>query len=450
MTMHAPTWMFEPVATLSPEQWQQWHTRVQVESDIDALLCDPIRSMIITTYPGCGITTSLYLLRFTDLLVFPYNPEQWPGQAQAFTAAESHFGQWMAHVAYALTEEVRNQPERIAALNLYQHQFIVWLLQRYIGRRQSLVWQSHLQSVLPSDAWERLTAMIANEPIAYEDTVADLKYQLHECVDVAHSLGWRGIFATIDITWWDWVERSVDERQRFDEQVQQLLTTLAPLEVPNFGVKLGIPGRLVPPQEIDKLTRSRIKPTIYPLTYRWNIEQLHQICTGLLDMIREEVGGSLSAPPVSMWEWLAPDIASIWETPGPGAAVRLAQQWLIHATQQTAEEMLLPELRAGLYRRAAPLRLDRSPDSKTVWRGGTAIQLDDMPFRVFQILWQHRGSPASNESLLRVAGTKANLDKIISRLREQLEPLYKSGTFIYLQRRQSSGTWLEKDICLFT
>lgn len=434
---------------MSQDQRQQWVDSCYAESDIDQLLRDPARSIVVSTYPGCGITTSLQLLRSADLLVFSYNPDQWPGEAQAFTADTTHFGQWMALICDMLTEELRNRSDRIDTLDPYQHQFIIWMMQRYLGRRQSLIWQGMLQSLLPGDAWERLSSLIEHDPIAYSDTIADLKHQLYEWISVAQKLGWRGIFGSIDISWWDWYERSLEARKQFDLRIRQLLTTLAPLEVPYFGMKLGLPARLLPPKEIDKLTRARIKPTIYPTTYRWSHEQLQQICQNLVALASGEQGMRRPAPSGALWAMLQKDIESIWGAACPAAATALAQIWSELPQHEPLSAEAVQALRAGLYRLAAPLRLDPEPESQIIRRGINAIQLDDMPFRIFQLLWQHRGSTATNDTLLQVAGTKANLDKIISRIREEIEPLYEHGVYIYLQRRPSSGTWLEKDACLF-
>jgi len=442
--------VFTAVATMPPDLWQLWRARCYLESDVDLLLADPVRSIVISTYSGCGITTSLAMLHAAKLLVFPYNPDQWPGQPQAFTGDESHFGQWMAHFADAVIEQLGARPEQLSHLSAYQHQFLLWLLGRYLGRRQKIVWQSQLESLLPSQAWEALAAIIANEPIDYGDSVADLKYQIHECVAVARCLGWEGIFASIDVGWWDWFDRTPESRARLEAQVRTLLTTLAPLEVPHFGVKLGMAVRILPPQEVDRLTRSRIKPMIYPATYRWSLDQLQQICRHMLMLAGEELGLALAVPPPELWQLLESDINSIWTRPCPATAHALASVWLNLAEQRLVGDSLIHELRSGLYRHAAPLRRDPRPGSQVVYRGQSALHLDDMPFRVFNMLWQHRGNPASNDALLSVAGTKANLDKLISRLREQIEPLYRSGTMIYLQRRQSSGTWLDADMAVFS
>lgn len=434
---------------MTSDQWQRWRARCYSESDVDPLLADPVRSVVISTYSGCGITTSLALLLTTRLLILPYNPEQWPGNPQAFARAPTHFGQWMARFADAVTERLGAQPAGITRLNPYQHQFLLWLLDHYLGKRQSKVWHSELERQLPSAAQDELTTILAGEPIDYGDTVADLKYQIHECVAIARSLGWDGIYASVDISWWDWFDRTPEGRQQLESGVRDLLTTLAPLEVPYFGVKLSIPARLLPPQEVDRMTRSRIKPTIYPTTYHWSDEQLQQICRQQVALACEDFSLAMAPPPPELWTWLRGDISSIWEHPGPAAARALAIVWLELSGQGLEDHLLRHQLRAGLYRQGAPLRRDPRPGSQLLYRGQTAIHLDDMPFRIFNTLWQHRGSPASNEALLKVAGTKSNLDKLISRLREQIEPLHGSGTTIYLQRRPNGGAWLDSEMAVF-
>ncbi len=40
-------------------------------------------------------------------------------------------------------------------------------------------------------------------------------------------------------------------------------------------------------------------------------------------------------------------------------------------------------------------------------------------------------------------GSQANLDKNISRIRQQIEPFFKEGDYVYLQRETSRGIWVE-------
>lgn len=451
MSPETLSWVFTPVASMTARQLLSWLDDCYVASEVDQILADPVRSVVISTYGGSGITTSLALLLQTSrLLILPYNVEQWPGSPGAFTRAGTHFGQWMARFVDAVMAQLRMQPTSLTLLNPYQHQFVLWLLERHIGKRQSKVWQSELDQQLPSALREQLEMIVAEEPVDYGDTVADLKYQLHECVAVARALGWEGVYASVDINWWDWCARTPNHRERIDAGLRDLLTTLAPLEVPYFGVKLAIPARLLSPQEVDRLTRSRIRPMIYPMTYSWSEEQLHRICRRHVACAAADSGVEIASPPSSLWAWLEGDIRSIWEWPCPAAARALALVWLELADKSLEGEVLHHQLRAALYRLAAPLRRDGATDSQVVYRGQTAIHLDDMPFRLFSTLWQHRGSPASNEALLSVAGSKANLDKLISRLREQIEPLHGSGTTIYLQRRPNSGAWLDATTAVFS
>lgn len=444
------SWVLAPVVTMNDDQRQRWQQHCFQESDVDALLQDPVRSVVISTYGGCGITTSLALLQQTNLLVFTYNPNQWPGQPERLTDAPTHFAQWMACVADKVTVRLQKAPADLQRLNLYQHQFLLWLLQRYLGDNQRRFWRNRLVALLPKETAEQLTEIIEHEPVSYGDTIADIKYQIHETISLAESLGWQGIFASIDLNWWDWFDRSLEDRARLELQLHELLTTLAPLEIPSFGVKLGLAGRMLAPQEIDRLTRSRIKPMIYPATYAWSHAQLHRMCIALVELAAADAGLEVTHPPEALWTWLAADLVSIWDRPCPAAAKILAAVWINLAGQQLDQEALHLELRAELFRGAAFLRRDPRPGSQLIYRGQTEIHLDDTLFRVFELLWKQRGDPASNDTLLLVAGTKTNLDKIISRLREQIEPFYRSGLSIYIQRRQNGGTWIDRKMTIFS
>ncbi len=443
------SWVFAPLTAMDAGQQQRWREHCFKESAVDALLHDPLRSVVISCVGGCGISTSLALLQQSNLLVFSYNPDQWPGQSEHFTTHASHFAQWMAWIADLVLQHLSANQAQLHHLNAYQHQFLIWLIERYLKPRQSRLWYSQIQPQLQAEVAQMLAKISGEEPIDYGDSVADVKYQIHECLDLVRSLGWQGIFATVDVNWWDWFERSLEARVRLEQQLRDLLTTLAPLEVPGFGVKLGLASHILPPQEVDRLTRGRIKPLIYPAVYQWTLPQLQQICADLVALACEEAALPPMPPPGELWDWLQADLVSIWERPGPAAAHALALIWMGRAGQGLEGEALHLALRADLFRTAAPLRRDPRPAGQVVYRGQLAIQLDEMPWRILDMLWQYRGNPASNEALLQIAGTKANLDKLISRLREQLEPLYRSGTMLYVQRRPHGGTWLEQSLTHF-
>jgi DNA-binding response OmpR family regulator len=85
-----------------------------------------------------------------------------------------------------------------------------------------------------------------------------------------------------------------------------------------------------------------------------------------------------------------------------------------------------------------PLRL--VPEQMAVWRGPQLLTLDRQPFELLRKLFDLQGQPAP-EALLQIAGTQANLNTLIGRIRKIIEPIAKTN--IYIQNKRDLGYWLE-------
>jgi len=98
------------------------------------------------------------------------------------------------------------------------------------------------------------------------------------------------------------------------------------------------------------------------------------------------------------------------------------------------------EIKRAFYARFIPLRLD--PHHRGIWRGPKFIPLDKQPFRLLEILAQHKGKPMLSEDLNKdVAGSLSNVHTLVRRVREAIEP--DPSVPIYLKNRQDEGYWLE-------
>ena len=92
----------------------------------------------------------------------------------------------------------------------------------------------------------------------------------------------------------------------------------------------------------------------------------------------------------------------------------------------------------AFYQRHVPLRL--VPEQMGVWRGPQLLTLDRQPFELLRKLFDLQGQPAP-EALLQIAGTQANLNTLIGRVRKIIEPIAKTN--IYIQNKRDLGYWLE-------
>lgn len=442
----------EDVQRLAQEQGARWREKCYVDTNVDGLFADPARSVVVVTHAGCGISTSLAQLHSYGLLSFSYDLDQWPGQKRAFTKAPDHFGQWMAQIAYTFVDLLRQEPNRLAALSRANLEFVTWLVYHHLSQRQRRHWTDLLQARLPDETWQQLQATISDEAFAYlfGTTVSDLVEQIDECLDLARQLGWRGIFASVDLRWSDWIKRPPEQRLAAKEGLSQLLTTLTPLQRPGFGFKMGVPRRLFSLQEVRALVRGRATVA----DYDWPAPKLVEVADRLIAQAISEKDTALRAAvlPSERWHDLAADLALIWETPGPAAAVALA----LHALELARESQnTLENLRRHLYRSSARLQIDNDLNQGQVWRGMEPIKLTERPFDIFKALWERRGELVSNDELVDLAGSKGNVDTNIKRVRQALEPFYKEKErnkeedFLYIRRDQYRGAWLDKDCCVF-
>jgi hypothetical protein len=445
MKIDAPhMWPFAPA--MSSEQQQRWLDTCYVKTNIDELFADPARSIVVLTHSGCGVTTSLARLNSYGLFCFQYNPDQWPGQPQAFTDDTDHFSQWMAHIAYSFTEKLRIHPDLLDRLAVEHHEFLIWLMRRFLNPRRSRNWLQYLKQHLPDDMWQALNSALDILPEQmYGNTVAELFGQIDECLMIAKQLGWKGIYASIDIHWSDWISRSSKDREILKKGIQQLLATLTPLQRPGFGFKMGLPQRLLSVHDVRELTRGRATVA----QYEWGYQDLSHIATQLIGLADENPTEDAARLAPDTWTMLDTDLTSIWDQPGPAAAIAVARQYLLLSTESASSKENMALLRQNLYRSSAKLYLDHDLTQRQVWRGMTPLTLEETPFHVFEVLWRHQGTSVSNETLIDIAGTKMNLDKIISRIRKAVEPFYEQGIYLYVQRRPSSGTWLDKEVCDF-
>ncbi|NTU80158.1 MAG: hypothetical protein HGA45_12255 [Chloroflexales bacterium] len=440
------SWLFTPLAALPLEQGQRWVELCHVAGSVDGLFADPMRSVVVVTEPGCGLSTSLTILSSYRLLTVRYDPDQWPGQPQALTGAPDHFSHWMAHLALALIEGLRTTEGQAELLTIDHFEFLAWVIRRYLGARHVSLWLRQVERMLSVERWLELSARLSagQGQQLYGDSVADIYGQIEECLELARRLGCAGIAIAVDISLIDWIHRGPEEREALLAGAQDLLTALTPLQRRGFGLRMGLPRQMCSLADVQAMVRGRAVVTAYD----WAEPELVQMAVGLASacdgLLEREADDQMR----DLWRALLPDMRTIWTIPGPAAAAALARGVVEHRTAGQRGD-LRTYLREALYARSAQLRLDPDLKRRVIWRGMTPITLDETPFRFFEVLWRHRGDYVHNDILLDLAHTRANLDKNISRMREALEPFYREKKYVYIQRDNSHGTWLQKDACVF-
>lgn len=439
-------WLFEGLRSLAPARRRHWAELCYVPSPADDQMRDTQRSIVAVYHPGAGLSTSLDLLSQFNILTIGYPPEQWPGEAGEFTTARDHFSQWMALVARQIRDLVEETPALAARLDVPHHEFLVWLIRRYLSKRQGDNWLRRLQELLPVEQVEAVKANLETNDLdqSYGQTTQAIEGQIDECSALVRRLGYQGISITIDISWSDWVYRNAAQRLALVAQVRRLLSVLPPLQRRHFGIKVGIPTALdITASEIEQLSRSRVTVA----SYRWDDAKLATIVRRLVSAGSDDQHSGEPWTEPQVWAQLREELSKIWSHPGPAAAVALARCILEEEPAAQVGEAQIGAVRRHLYAQFAPVQLDGDHTRRIVWRGRQPIYLDEAQFRCFELLWRQRGFHVNPAMLVRHSSrTQVNLDKIISRLRERLEPFYTTDKkrWLYIQRTAGQGVWLER------
>lgn len=436
-------WLLQPIEDLLPEQRQEWLASYHLEAQFDSLLRDPAQSVVVLTTPGCGLTSSLSLLSEQPLLVFPYDMRRWPGRPNAFTEADTHFGQWMGNVAQNVIDRLRSRPETAQHLRAYQYEFLVWFVRTHLGLWQALSLLNFLEQQIPASHWESLRSSCERDDLRtlFSAKGSGILGQIGEALDIAAVLGWQGIYACAEITFGDWITLSLVERQTLEDDLRAMLSTLAPLTRTGFGIKLGLPQIMLEPRKARLLTRDRAKV----LLSHWQDHDLRQLATRLLCALTEQDAARWEAPVAQLYAQTLDTITAIYQTPGPAAALTLASI-IADAHQAGRAPPDMEHVRRELFARAARLRLDGDLASRCVWRGAERIQLTESLYNFFVMLWRHRGGYVNMDALIKQSSSKSNVDQTLTRLRKALEP--SSREPIYLQR-DGSGPRLAHERCEF-
>jgi hypothetical protein len=439
---------------LAPDDQAWWIEHCYMLPSYNNALYDPERSVLVIGEHGSGLSTSFDILRYhyplinddptppatPQPLLFAYPPQCWPGQPQALFSADqdSHFKQFMAHLAEQIASIFKYRPALLGRLSLIGHEFMAWMARHYLGPRRGELWcrfvEQHDSGLAVADVLAR--ARRGDLDSLYQDDLPnDMRGQIEECLDIVRALGWNGIFAVAELGHAAWLATPPAQQEALRQSLLRLLESLTLLQNREFGFKVGIVADLLSLKDAEQIPRSRTEV----IAHSWTNAELEVLARRLWTADHGAPG-----PPLTPADWraLEPDITSIWGKPCPAASVGVIGACAALRATSPAPPAL-DDVRAELYRQHAPLRYYPQISGSQVWRGAERITLEEAQIVVFQALWRHcrTKSYASKEELLGLAGSATNLDKIISRIRKHLEPI--PGAEIYLHRTQTLGTRLE-------
>lgn len=437
MEQNYQRWPFLPPTMRTPEQNQQWWEHCFLPVLPVENFAQAAGSTAVIGRQGHGKTMALeYAMRRAggQSLMIRYPSQFWPHSARPKILGKGHISQIMALVATGVAHVLETEPQRYTAVqsNLLQQEFLCWLVEKFLGRRNLVRLAYRLQ--------QTIQAVIAvpeqfNEVYTSDEDEADVWGQIGESADLVQALGFECIILLIDL----------NETEMSDHLPDfiSLFSRLDLLEHPGWSVRAALPQTDITRQQVLHLVNGRL----YPIRLEYSDEQIQTIVsrhlqaatdgrvstlemvadTAVLARARQEFQTLFGAQTLSGWlNWA--------ETSLNLAAIGCDFD---DAALSEADKVTLT-----YYKRHVLLRLDEGKQG--VWRGPQFIPLEGQPYELMKKLFGARGRPSS-DTLFQVAGSVANLNTLASRLRDKIEPI-KGKTNVYIQNRRDQGYWLENFI----
>lgn len=423
-------WPFLPAHAFTPAQaarwWQDCFLHTEAIRDFTAVS----GSAILMGEAGSGKSVALQtLLRETadTILHVPYPVQNWPNGQRPWLPGRQHVSQLMAAAASEIVKLLNQEPERVRRCHELLLEFLVWLVQKHLGRRTlvRLLQQINRATDLNLDIPDRETV---EDIYPSDEHTADVRGQIDELAELVQALGYSAVMITIDLN---------EQEASLSGQDLGELFRLDLLENPGLLLRAVLPRSVVLQAQIENRVGGHLRlipvylsePDIAQLVGRYlraatagGVAELAELAnTAVLNRAHQEINTLYKAPTAAGWLHWAETILTHY----------LAQSHPKPLTDATAVALTY-------YQRHVPLRL--VPNQMAVWRGPQLLTLDRQPFELLRTLFDLQGTPAP-EALLQIAGTQANLNTLIGRIRKIIEPVPKAN--IYIQNKRDLGYWLE-------
>lgn len=429
MMLYEP-WPFSPANAFTPDQAVRWWQEIFLRTDAIRDFTAVSGSAILVGEAGSGKSVALQaLLRETadSLLHVPYPVQNWPQGQRPWLPGRRHVSQLMAATANEIVRLLNQDPRRLQQCHELLQEFLIWLVQKHLGRR-TLV--RLLQQI------NRTTG--ANLVIPARDDVediypsdhhtADVRGQIDELAELVQALGFAGVMITIDLN---------EQEASLSGQDLGELFRLDLLENPGVMLRAVLPKSVALQAQIENRVGGHLRiipiylaeADITELVQRYlqmatggEVSKLEELANAaVLNRARKELNTLYTAPTVAGWlHWTETILTQYLAQPKPAPL-----------TDPRAAAL-------AFYQRHVPIRL--VPDQMAVWRGPQLLTLDRQPFELLRTLFDLQGQPAP-DALLQIAGTQANLNTLIGRIRKIIEPIAKTN--VYIQNKRDLGYWLE-------
>jgi len=428
--MQYEPWPFLPANAFTPAQadrwWQECFLRTEAIRDFTAVS----GSAILVGEAGSGKSVALQTLLHetaASILHVPYPVQNWPQGQRPWLPGRRHVSQLMAASANEIVRLLSQEPDRFQRCHELLCEFLIWLVQKHLGRRTlvrllqqinratdvnlSIPDRDEIEDIYPSD-----------------DQTADVRGQLDELAELVQALGFAGVMISIDLN---------EQEASLSGQDLSELFRLDLLENPGVMLRAVLPESIVLQAQIENRVGGHLRiipmylseADIAELVQRYlqmatggEISTLEELAnTAVLNRASKEISTLYNAPTIAGWlHWTETILTQYLAQPRPTPLTDAKAAALAY------------------YRRHVPLRL--VPQHMAVWRGPQLLSLDRQPFELLRTLFELQGQPAP-DALLQIAGTQANLNTLIGRIRKIIEPIAKTN--IYIHNRRDLGYWLE-------
>lgn len=428
MPLTVARWVFQPSQARSFEENERWWRECYVPSASDAVLQSHSHWRILVGEIGCGKSIALDALERQArerALILRYPPEYWPRGKKVLKREGSHLSQLMALAGYTIRHTSSITLERIIALPRFQREFLRWLMDKFGGPRTYIRW---VQSLGGSD--EDPLVMIPFEDLYPTETeFLDVQGQIEDLIALVRRWGYTQVLVLIDtgnLT----VEQSNELGNLFD--------WLELMHHDGLAVVTAVTPETLAQGDLVARARGRVSVT----RLHWTRDQVRALANRHIMTATDQQIRSLEQSSPELVQPLEAMIEAEYGMPTPQGWVALAELLLDLASRfgvplRQSED----ELKCAFYARFMPLRLDKTPNHRGIWRGPKFIPLDEQPFRLIEALVQPNGKPVLSNDLKRVAGSLNNVHTLVRRVREAIEP--DPAKPIYLKNKRDEGYWLE-------
>ncbi len=427
-------WPFLPATMRTPEQNRQWWEHCfQVTLPVENF-ANAVGSTAVIGQQGNGKTTALdYVMSQVggQSLLVRYPSQNWPHSPRPKMPGKGHISQIMALVAAGVVHVMETEPGRYTAVqtNPLQQEFLCWLVEKYLGRRNLVRLAYRLQQT-------RQTTLAVpeqfNEVYASDEDEAEVWGQIGESADLVQALGFKHIALLIDLNEMEMSDHLTD--------LISLFSRLDLLEHPGWSVRAALPQTDVTRQQVLHAVNGRL----HPIRLEYTNEEIQAIVSRHLQAATDGRVRTLEMlTDTAVLARARQELQVLYGTQTLAGWLNWAETLLnLAATGCEFEDAALSQTDKVVltyYKRHMVLRLDEGKQG--VWRGPQYIPLEGQPFELMKKLFGARGRP-SPDALFQVAGSVANLNTLANRLREKVEPV-KGKTNVYIQNRREQGYWLE-------